>query len=769
MKAQRPADLNGADPHERLLALAAVIERQQRELEILSARQAERAIVCLAEGVLVEQLHCTPAEAATHLRELAARTGVKAVELAADVIGEPVGAGRTQLTGGEPGPPPARPPEAPDEPAGEQRELGDALLAQVLQLTEAAAAALWQLQPDGALEFVAGSGLSALETSRWRRIPPQMDSFAQRVAQQGQPLWLTGPLPVAEQPLSPWAGGARAVLPVRGPAALLGVLEVVWAGDDHAVPPSVRRRLATLAEVTAHVLASSFVAGARTPSGRPENTWLGAVLDSGLLVQPLRGEPGEQPDFEITHVAAGFTDPAGRTHRQLVGRSLVRAYPMLTVYGILDRATEVLRTGVPCRLERIPSSATGEAAGAAEVTVRIVPFLDGLLIDWRPGTDADRLASLLSDIQRLGGLGGWEHSLVTGETTWTDQTFVLFGIARAEGAVGWAELAEHVHPEDTPIVEHFQSTLLQRRPVTATFRLIRPEGTLRQVRAHGEPVVADNGTLVAVRGIYQDLSAQYHSQVALAATQDRLADTEQRAQQQYRIVRELQHAIMPIAAGPVHVAGLDIAVRYRPAESEHAVGGDWYDVVALPGDQALLVIGDVAGHGIDAAQGMVALRSALRGLASTGAGPGQLLAWLNATTFTGNRTNGTVLCGLYDPAARQLRWARAGHLPPVLVRDGSAAVLAEPHGMMLGADPDADFEETTTALREGDTLVLYTDGLIERRGVLLDESLDRLARVAADGGTDVEDFSDRLLGHATADTDDDTCLIVIRVPGGPRR
>ncbi|TKG72966.1 SpoIIE family protein phosphatase [Prauserella endophytica] len=769
MKAQRPADLNGADPQERLTTLAAVVERQQREIEELRDRQAAREIVCLAEGVLVERLHCTPAEAAAYLRDLAARTGVKAVELAADLIGEPVGAGRLRFADGEAGPRPARPPEVPDEPAGERRELGDALLAQVLQLAGAAAAGLWQLQPDGALEFVAGSGLSALETSRWRRIPPQLDSFAQRVAERGQPLWLAGSLPVAERPLSPWAGGARAVLPVRGPAALLGVLEVVWSGEEHTVPPSVRRRLTTLADVTAHVLASSFVAGGRTPSGRPENAWLGAVLDDGLLVQPLPGVRGEPVDFEITHVAAGFTDPAGRTHRQLAGLSLVRAYPMLAAYGIVDRAAEVLRTGVPCRLERIPSSATGEAAGAAEVTVRIVPFLDGLLVDWRPGTDADQLASLLSDIQRLGGLGGWEHSLVTGETTWTDQTFVLFGIARSEGAVGWTDLIAKVHPEDTPIVEHFQATLLHRRPVTATFRLIRPEGTVRQVRAHGEPIVADNGALVAVRGIYQDLSAQYHSQVALAATQDRLADTEQRARQQYRIVRELQHAIMPVAAGPVHVAGLDIAVRYRPAESEHAVGGDWYDVVALPGDQALLVIGDVAGHGIDAAQGMVALRNALRGLACTGAGPGQLLAWLNATTFTNGRINGTVLCGLYDPAARRLRWARAGHLPPVLVRDGGADVLAEPHGMMLGADPDAAFEETTTVLREGDTLVLYTDGLIERRGVLLDESLDRLARVAAEGDSDVERFSDRLLGHATADTDDDTCLIVIRVPGGPRR
>ncbi len=96
----------------------------------------------------------------------------------------------------------------------------------------------------------------------------------------------------------------------------------------------------------------------------------------------------------------------------------------------------------------------------------------------------------------------------------------------------------------------------------------------------------------------------------------------------------------------------------------------------LPSRQVLLVVGDIAGHGIDAVTGMVALRNCLRGLAITGAGPASLLGWLNEVAcHLTDGIIGTAVCGLYDPAARTLRWARAGHLPPVLVRDGSATEL----------------------------------------------------------------------------------------------
>src|SRR4029077_7710874 len=148
-------------------------------------------------------------------------------------------------------------------------------------------------------------------------------------------------------------------------------------------------------------------------------------------------------------------------------------------------------------------------------------------------------------------------------------------------------------------------------------------------------------------------------------------DSGERAAEELRPALRLQQAIPPRTAKPAQLAGLDVAARYRPAGPGNLVSGDWDDTVELPSQQVLLVVGDIAGHGIDAVTGMVALRNCLRGLAITGAGPGTLLGWLNggACHLTA-RIIGTVVGGIYDPALRTLRCSRAGHLPPLLVRDG---------------------------------------------------------------------------------------------------
>ena len=247
------------------------------------------------------------------------------------------------------------------------------------------------------------------------------------------------------------------------------------------------------------------------------------------------------------------------------------------------------------------------------------------------------------------------------------------------------------------------------------------------MRAFAEPVTDQAGTLVAVRGAYQDVSADYHTQVAFAATRDRLADTEERAEEEHRLALRLQQAITPRAAEPVEIPGLDVAARYRPAGPGNLVSGDWYDTVPLPGGEVLLVVGDIAGHGIDAVTGMVALRNCLRGLAITGAGPAALLGWLNEVAcHLTDGIIGTVVCGLFDPADRTLRWSRAGHLPPLLVRDGVARELPLPIGVLVGADPASRYHEVTTALVPGDALLLFTDGLIERHDEAIDDSLKTL-------------------------------------------
>jgi len=251
---------------------------------------------------------------------------------------------------------------------------------------------------------------------------------------------------------------------------------------------------------------------------------------------------------------------------------------------------------------------------------------------------------------------------------------------------------------------------------------------------------------------------------SLAAAREQLADTEERAAEEHRLALRLQQAIMPRTAGPLAAAGLDIAARHRPSGPGKLVGGDWCDAVQLPGGEVLLVVGDVAGHGLDGVTGMVAMRNGLRGLAATGARPAVLLGWLNvAASHFSPSVMGTVICGQFDPDTKSLNWARAGHLPPVLVRDGQPRILEPPPGIMIGADSDVALREATTALQSGDTLLFFTDGLIERRDQSIDEALDALLQRARNPGASISRYAADLINQADSDTDDDACLLAVRV------
>ena len=254
------------------------------------------------------------------------------------------------------------------------------------------------------------------------------------------------------------------------------------------------------------------------------------------------------------------------------------------------------------------------------------------------------------------------------------------------------------------------------------------------------------------------------TRAALAEARGLLADSELRVAQEHELALRLQRAVMPPPdVGLTAAAGVDIAARCRPAR-DGSVAGDWYDALQLPGGDLLLVVGDIAGHGIDAVTGMVTARNALRGLAVTGADPAELIGKLNDTTclFT-EEVTGTVICGRYSPYSRVLRWARAGHLPPVLVRDGTATVQPMPDGMLLGVQPETEYEQLYLQLRTEDTLLFYTDGLIERRAASISDALAEFAAAAVPADPDLDAHVTRILASAVSDTGDDACLLAVRI------
>ncbi|MFI9152525.1 PP2C family protein-serine/threonine phosphatase [Streptomyces sp. NPDC053367] len=228
----------------------------------------------------------------------------------------------------------------------------------------------------------------------------------------------------------------------------------------------------------------------------------------------------------------------------------------------------------------------------------------------------------------------------------------------------------------------------------------------------------------------------------------------------------LQEAMLP-APGPVghHRA----AVRYRPAVGSLNVCGDWYDLVDLPGDRICVAVGDVVGHGLRAACVMGLLRSALSAASRVADGPAKALEVLGlyASSIEGAE-NTTVAETCIDWDSHTLTYSSAGHPPPALLRsDGTVEFLDQATDPPLGARAeDVDRPQATAAFTEGDILVLYTDGLIERRREDIDAGLARLAAsLTRHRAADTEGLADTLLLELlpAAGATDDTALVIVRL------
>jgi len=778
----------GGDQGEEQGSRARLSDWLRAELDESRAHAAARAITERATGILMERLGCTADEARAQLDHLAAEAGTDPASFAADIAGE-----RLQAVGGPQRRAVARA-DAAMAAAPEAASLAEALLAEALSAEGATAVALWVLAPDGGIELAGEAGFGPAEAARWRRIPPGIPSLPLRAVHQDRETWWPAGQPAADDcVLMGRRDAARAVVPLRLGAIRIGALEACWPQQLTEFPAPIRRQLAALAKSCGQVLSAG------TPAAVYSRAWVLGLLAglhrSVLFARAVRGEQGELAGFVIEWASEEFRDPDGRTAAEVIGRNLLETSPQ----DLPDAAARVLAGGQP---ERVPSVPLAEDSGTQAAVARL---FDGVVIAWPDAAGRDAASSgrdssgrdsavhegavrggavregavyggavregavhegaeLLDVVQWLGNTGGWEEDLRTGQVDWTPAAYTLFGLPPGQ-PVPLAQLGERVPPEDLPAVEFFQDRLLRRlEPATAAFRIIRADdASVRQLRAFARPVSEPGGRELVVRGAYQDVSAQYHTQAAFTATREQLAGTEERARAEHQLALRLQQAITPQVSQPVEAAGIDVAARYRPASQDHLVGGDWYDVVPLPGKNVLLAVGDVAGHGIGAVTGMVALRNCLRGLAVTGAGPAQLLTWLNTAAYHLTGVMATAVCAIYDPPARTLRWARAGHLPPLLIRDGTASTCPPPRGPLLGADPNAMYQEATIRFQLGDAILFFTDGLIERRGQPLDDAIAQLAQLASRPVTDVGELATGLLASAPSDTGDDTCLVAVRI------
>ncbi|MFI1401141.1 PP2C family protein-serine/threonine phosphatase [Streptomyces sp. NPDC020681] len=331
---------------------------------------------------------------------------------------------------------------------------------------------------------------------------------------------------------------------------------------------------------------------------------------------------------------------------------------------------------------------------------------------------------------------------------------------------------------DTMALQKYDIPVVQR-PGTFEERWWSPINT---------PVLGRDGTVAWIIHRVEDVTAFVHSRRARQNQVRELSEREEametelyaRSRELQRLIEELRHAharerqvAITLQEAMLHSPDLarhrDIAVRYLPAVGSLNVCGDWYDVVDLPDDRFALAVGDVVGHGLEAATVMGMLRSALSAAARAVEGPAQALEVLGvyARSVEGAVAT-TVVQAVVDTNSRRISYSSAGHPPPVLLHsDATLEYLDQATDPPLGARPEhSPRPQSGTNYAPGDTLVLYTDGLIERRGEDIDIGLARLAdAVARHRNLGPERLADAVLERlaVSAGAGDDIALVVVRL------
>jgi PAS domain S-box-containing protein len=292
------------------------------------------------------------------------------------------------------------------------------------------------------------------------------------------------------------------------------------------------------------------------------------------------------------------------------------------------------------------------------------------------------------------------------------------------------------------------------------------------------PMIA-RGRTVGLLSLFNGASRKPYDDAEIATARDVAAraalalDNARLFQQQRRLAEELQRSLLTPPPEPDH---MQVVVRYVPAAETAQVGGDWYDAFLQPDGATVLVIGDVVGHDTAAAAAMGQVRGLLRGIAfTTEQGPAHVLTRLDAAIEALQvGTNATAVVARLEqtPDERsrgitRMRWSNAGHPPPMtLTPSGEVRVLtAVEADLLLGLDPSSAREESHVVLDRGATVLLYTDGLVERRGQSLDEGLERLRTALAElADLSLDELCDQLLARLLpSSSEDDVALVAVRL------
>ncbi|GAA4966200.1 hypothetical protein GCM10023238_37370 [Streptomyces heliomycini] len=564
--------------------LAATVDRLSREVRAAQAEAEGRALIELAKGILVERLGCGPSQAARQLAELTEQAGrpagvrVEVINQAArDRMSEVTNAFLAATRAAEEA---GRDPRRRTAARGRERALAaddtqavaESLLAQALRPAGG-----------GGRGDLGGRRRRVAHPGGQRRVLPRGGgALVLRAAGRGdgrpvRPRGARRPVDhVAGRPGLPSVGrhhhpdGGRAAVPAGTGGRVYGVLEIVWPDPLPEQPPQIVRQVEALAELCAHTLETYTAPDGPAPQPRvlPDAAELmdlaDGLYDPALVLVPHLDDQGNLLDFRIQHVNSRFLDPAGRPRAMVSGSLLLEAYPMAAGNSeLFQRIERVYATGEPFRARRMNLTAlvdqvpavVGRRHQCQPARLRHPVHLADRGRDGPPGEPAPARPAARPD-RRFRGEPADRGDHLERTALRPVRTSRVQPAGAAAGAARRTPTRRRRHHR--PLPAHAAAP-----PAPGVGRL--PAATA----GRGDPahpgrrraVLDTDGRLLTTRGAYQDISAQHWTEVALAATRDQLAHTEQHASERDRLALQLQRAIMPPTQAPLQVPDLDVAVR----------------------------------------------------------------------------------------------------------------------------------------------------------------------------------------------------------------
>jgi serine phosphatase RsbU (regulator of sigma subunit)/anti-sigma regulatory factor (Ser/Thr protein kinase) len=470
---------------------------------------------------------------------------------------------------------------------------------------------------------------------------------------------------------------------------------------------------------------------------------------SGWATIPLQGRDGARGALHLSLRSGRTLSESEREWLQAMVSQCSQALERSALYEEEQRSRR--------RAERVQS--TTASLSNALTTTDVARVLVG---EVATALEADEVGVVaVTDSGRTNGVLAWEGESQDELSTLLDAD----ADADAETPAGWAIRARRSLSFESPdmAAEGFSAVAGEFARAGAMSFLLVPLVAARRTNAlllaswrHTNGLSRDDRSLVEV----------------LAAQAAQALDRARHFESEQTIAETLQRSVLPVSLP--RVDGVQLAARYLPGTAHLDVGGDWFDAVTLPDGKLALVVGDVVGKGVQAAASMSQLRNAIRAFSVEPLKPSSALARLNRLAEAAlDTTFATVSYLVLDPQTGVCRAASAGHPPPLVAfPDGRVEFLERARGLPLGTGIESKYRQQTLELPAGAIVVLYTDGLVERRGRSIDEGLAELRDAVAESSKD----PDRLLEHVlervvgSAERGDDIALLAARVlPVAPRQ